>query len=153
MGELRIQNMKVGEKYVSSTRKMVTKTDVETFCTISGMLEPLFLSDDFVKSDERWKKMGLKGAVVPGQLTYAIMLGNLASDGLLKDVIVQLGGNNIRWPAACYQYDILRTEGEITGSRTTKAGDSVIVDYHWQLKNQNDVVVIEGDNTCMFRKK
>lgn len=152
MGQLRIQNMKVGDKYVTPAR-MVTKTDVETFCSITGMLHSLFLSDDYVKSDEASQKLGLRGSVVPGQLSYAIMLGNLARDQIIDDVIVQLGANNVRWPAAAYPYDMLRTEIEITGSRTTKAGDSVIVDYRWQVKNQNDAVVIEGDNTCMFKKK
>jgi len=144
--------MKVGDKYVTPAR-MVTKTDVETFCSITGMLHSLFLSDDYVKSDEASQKLGLRGSVVPGQLSYAIMLGNLARDQIIDDVIVQLGANNVRWPAPAYPYDMLRTEIEITGSRITKAGDSVIVDYRWQVKNQNDAVVIAGDNTCMFKKK
>jgi len=152
MGELRIQNMKVGEKHVTSA-KMVTRTDVDTFCSASGMLHPIFLSDDYVKSDEASQKIGLKGSVVPGQLTYAIMLGNLARERIIEDVIVQLGSNDVRWPAPAYPYDMLRTEIEITNNRTTKAGDSVIVDYNWQVKNQNDAVVIEGKNTCMFKKK
>ena len=152
MGQLRIQNMKVGDKYVTPAR-MVTRTDVETFCSITGMMHSLFLSDDYVKSDEASQKLGLRGSVVPGQLSYAIMLGNLACDQIIDDVIVQLGANNVRWPAPAYPYDMLRTEIEITGSRITKAGNSVIVDYRWQVKNQNDAVVIEGDNTCMFKKK
>jgi len=44
MGDLRIQNMKVGDKFVSPSR-VVMATDIETFCNISGMLHPLFLSD------------------------------------------------------------------------------------------------------------
>lgn len=152
MGQLRMQNMKVGDKYVTPAR-IVTRTDVETFCSITGMMHSLFLSDDYVKSDEASQKLGLRGSVVPGQLSYAIMLGNLVRDQIIDDVIVQLGANNVRWPAPAYPYDMLRTEIEITGSRTTKAGDSVIVDYIWQVKNQNDAVVIEGNNTCMFKKK
>jgi len=152
MGQLRIQKMKVGDKYVSSA-KLVTKTDKEIFCSVSGMMHSLFLSDDYVKSDEASQKIGLQASVVPGQLSYAIMLGNLVRDRILDDVIVQLGSNNVRWPAPAYAYDMLRTEIEITGNRITKAGDSVIVDYIWQVKNQNDAVVIEGINTCMFRNK
>ena len=98
MGALRIQKMKVGDKYVSSSR-MVSRTEVETFCSVTGMGSPLFLSDEYVKSDEDKQKMGLKGSLVPGQLSYAIMLGNLGRDQILADVIAQLGANNIRWPA------------------------------------------------------
>jgi acyl dehydratase len=59
----------------------------------------------------------------------------------------------VKWPAPAYPYDMLRIEIEITGNRTTKTGDAVIVDYRWEVKNQNDAVVIEGNNTCMFKKK
>jgi len=76
----------------------------------------------------------------------------LLRDGTLDDVIVQLGANDIRWTAAAYPYDMLRTEIEITGNRVTKEG-RVIVDYDWQVKNQNDVVVVEGKNTCMFKRE
>ena len=152
MGQLRIQNMKVGDKYVTPAR-IITKTDVETFCSITGMMHPLFLSDDYIKSDEASQKIGLQASVVPGQLSYAIMLGNLLRDQIIDDVIVQLGSNNVKWPAPAYPYDMLRTEIEITGNRTTKTGDAAIVDYKWEVKNQNDVVVIDGNNTCMFRKK
>jgi len=151
MARLPIQNMKVGEKHVTPSR-MVTKTDIETFCSVTGMIHPVFLSDQYVKSDEESQKIGLKGSVVPGQLSYAIMLGNLLRDETLDDVIVQLGANNIRWTAPIYPYDMLRTEIEITGNRVTKEGRA-IVDYNWQVKNQNDVVVVEGNNTCMFKKK
>ncbi len=151
MARLPIQNMKVGEKHVTPAR-MVTKTDIEAFCSVTGMIHPLFLSDQYVKSDEESQKIGLKGSVVPGQLLYAIMLGNLLRDGTIDDVIVQLGANNIRWTAPAYPYDMLRTEIEITGNRVSKEGRA-IVDYNWQVKNQNDVVVVEGKNTCMFKKK
>lgn len=151
MARLAIQNMKVGEKHVSPAR-MVTKTDIEIFCSVTGMIHPLFLSDQFVASDEESQKIGIKGSVVPGQLSYAIMLGNLLRDGTLDDVIVQLGANDIRWTAPAYPYDMLRTEIEITGNRVTKEGRA-IVDYNWQVKNQNDVVVVEGKNTCMFKEK
>jgi len=144
--------MKVGDRYVS-TERMVTKTEVEIFCSVTDMRHPLFLSDDYIKSDEASQKIGLKGSVVPGQLSYSIMLGNLMRDGLLDDVVVQLGANDVRWPAPAYPYDRFGTEIEITGNKTTKSGDRIIVDYRWQLKNQRQDIVIEGNNTCMFKKK
>jgi len=151
MEKLRLQRMKVGDTYVSPSR-MVSRTDVETFCNVTGMKAPLFLSDDYVKSDEESKKFGLKGSILPGQLTYAVFFACLGSEGLVDDVIMQLGANDLRWPAPAYPYDSLRAEVEVIGNRTTKAGN-IVVDYKWQVKNQNDVVVMEATNTCMFRNK
>ena len=146
MTELRIQRMKVGEKFATPAR-MVTRTDIEHFCSLTGMMDPLFLSDEHVKTDEeRNRIVKLEGALIPGQLSYSIFMGNLVSSHILDDVIVQLGTTNLRWPAPAYHYDMLKTEIEITGNKTTKAG-SIIVDFDWWLKNQHDQVVCEGHNT------
>jgi hypothetical protein len=47
----------------------------------------------------------------------------------------------------------LRTEIEITGNRVSKSGTQVIIDYNWAVKNQHDIVVEQGVNTCMFKNK
>ena len=150
MAELRIQHMKVGDKFVTPA-KIVTKTDVETFCTITGMITPTFVSDAFIKSSELHQAMGIKGPLVPGQLQIGIFMGNLVQSRILDDAIIQLGTSNVRYAAPVYAYDMLRTEIEITGNRVAKSGDRVIVDYKWEVKNQDDVTVIQGDNTCMFK--
>jgi acyl dehydratase len=80
-----------------------------------------------------------------------IFLGNLITDGLLDDVIFQLGTNNVKYLAPVYPYDMLRTEIEITGNRVSKSGTQVIVDYTWAVKNQSDITVEQGENTCMFK--
>ena len=150
MGSLRIQHMKVGEKFVSSSR-MVTRTEIENFCAVTGMKLPVFASDEWIKASAEHQAMGIKGSVAPGQFAMAIFLGNLITDGLLDDVIFQLGTDKVKYLAPVYPYDTLRTEIEITGNRASKSGTQVIVDYKWAVKNQHDVVVEQGENTCMFK--
>lgn len=150
MAELRIQHMKVGEKFATSPR-VVTRTDIENFCNATGMRLPLFLSDAWVKSSEAHQELGLKGSIAPGQLAMSVFLGNLVGAGLLDDVVVQLATNNVKYAAPVYPSDMLRTEIEITGNRLTKSGKQAIVDYKWAVKNQDNVTVIQGDNTCMFK--
>ena len=146
MTELRIQKMNVGDRFVTDPQ-IITKSDVESFCSLAGMKHPLFLSDQYVQTDEeRGKVIKLESALIPGQLSFAIFMGNLLTSHILDDVIVQLGTNNLKWPAPAYHYDSLRTEIEIIDKRTTKAG-SIIVDFDWWVKNQNDSVVCEGHNT------
>lgn len=150
MGELRIQHMKVGDRFVSAPR-VVTRTDIESFCAATGMVHPLFASNEWVKSSEAHQALGFKGSIAPGQLAQAVFLGNLVAAGLLDDVIAQLGTNNVKYLAPVYPYDMLRTEIEITGNRVSKSGKQVIVDYKWAVKNQDDVIVEQGENTCMFK--
>ena len=151
MGNLRIQHMKVGDKYVTSSR-IVTRTEIENFCAATGMKLPVFASDEWVKASPEHQALGVKGSVAPGQFAMAIFLGNLITDGLLDDVIVQLGTDKVKYLAPVYPYDTLRTEIEITGNRVSKSGTQVIVDYKWAVKNQNGVIVEQGENTCMFKK-
>ena len=150
MGNLRSQHMKVGDKYVTSSR-IVTRTEIENFCAATGMKLPIFASDEWVKASPEHQALGVKGSVAPGQFAMAIFLGNLITDGLLGDVIVQLGTDKVKYLAPVYPYDTLRTEIEITGNRVSKSGTQVIVDYKWAVKNQNDVIVEQGENTCMFK--
>ena len=150
MGNLRIQHMKVSDKYVTSSR-IVTRTEIENFCAATGMKLPVFASDEWVKASPEHQALGVKGSVAPGQFAMAVFLGNLITDGLLDDVIVQLGTDKVKYLAPVYPYDTLRTEIEITGNRVSKSGTQVIVDYKWAVKNQNDVIVEQGENTCMFK--
>ncbi|MFH2075515.1 MAG: MaoC family dehydratase [Pseudomonadota bacterium] len=150
MGNLRIQHMKVGDKYVTSSR-IVTRTEIENFCAATGMKLPVFASDEWVKASPEHQALGVKGSVAPGQFAMAIFLGNLITDGLLDDVIVQLGTDKVKYLAPVYPYDTLRTEIEITGNRVSKSGTQVIINYKWAVKNQADVIVEQGENTCMFK--
>ena len=150
MTEQRIQRLNIGDKIVTPPR-VITKSDIETFCAITGMVSPLFSSDAYVKSSKVHQEIGLKGAMAPGQLVMGIMMGNVVLTGAISDVIVQLATNNVKYTAPVYAYDLLRTEAEIMGKRVTKAGDRVIIDWKWEVKNQDNVTVIQGDNTCMFQ--
>jgi acyl dehydratase len=57
----------------------------------------------------------------------------------------------VKYLAPVYPYDTLRREIEITGSRVPKSGTQVIFNYTWVVKNQADVIVEQGENTCMFK--
>lgn len=142
--------MKVGDKFVSSSR-IITRTEIDNFCAATGMKLPVFASDEWIKASPEHQSMGIKGSVAPGQFAMAIFLGNLITDGLLDDVIFQLGTDKVKYLAPVYPYDTLRTEIEITGNRVSKSGTQVIVDYKWAVKNQHAVVVEQGENTCMFK--
>ena len=147
MSEMRLQRMEIGDKYVTSSH-IVTTTDVEQFCTLAGMKLPIFLSDEYVKSDEeRGKIVKLQGAIIPGQLSFAFFMGSVVSAHLVDDVIVQMATDRLKWPNPAYHYDELRTEIEITNKKTIKSGDAIVIEFDWRVKNQNDLVVCEGHNT------
>ena len=151
MAEVRIQRMKAGERFTTRPR-VVTSSDIEVFCTLSGMVHPLFMSDSYISGDKYARALGFAGRLAPGQLLLSLMMGLLVNSGILDDVVVQLGINNVKFTAPCYAYDTVQTEIEIAGNRETKSGDRVIVDYKWQLVKEDHRPVVTGENTCMLKK-
>ena len=132
----------VGYKYTTGTR-FVTPTELDTFCDITGLRVDVFLRDDVAKT------LGLEGRTVPGVFIMAILLALLCEIGLLSDGIF-LGTNNVRFGVPVRPYDRLRAEGELLNKKVTSKGDRVVVTYSWFVRNQDDDVVAQGENTAIL---
>ncbi|MBA7684802.1 hypothetical protein ES703_93215 [subsurface metagenome] len=131
----------VGYKYTTGTR-FITATEVDIFCDISGMRADVFISDEVAKAS------GARGRVVPGPLLMGIVFGLLGETGLTSSGML-LGVNNTKFNVLVYPYDEVRLEGEILNKKVTSKGDRVIVTYSWSMRNQDDVVVAQGENACI----
>mgnify|MGYP001132004977 CR=1 FL=1 len=132
----------VGYKFTTGTR-FITATELDTFCDISGMRAEMFLSDEAAKA------YGARGRFVPGVFLLGVLLGLLRETGLITGGLF-LGTNNTRFDVPVCPYDKLRAEGELLNRRLTSKGDRVLVTYSWFMKNQDDVVVAQGENICIF---
>ena len=47
-------------------------------------------------------------------------------------------------------YDSLAIEGEVLYRRVTSRGDRVVVTFSTSVRNQNDVVVLQGETTELY---
>lgn len=141
-----MQDLEVGEKF-STGKKIVSQTDVEIYCTLSGDNHPLFLNDEFAT------KVGLnfKKRIVPGILTFAYAVGLMIQTGRFHDVVAHVSTEKLRFKAPVYIGDIIQAHVEILDKKEAKE-DKVLVTYKWNVTNQNGEIVAEGINTCMFRK-
>jgi len=128
----------IGEKYVGSATRLVTATELDMFCDITGMRGDVFLNDEAAKS------MGMKSRVLPGAMSLAILFSLL---GEFLGPAIFTGLNNLRLLAPVCPYDRLRAEAEVLGKKETSKGDRVFVTYSWTLKNQDAVTVAQGENT------
>lgn len=140
-----IQNTEVGDKFVTKSR-VITKTDLELYAICTGDTHPMFLSE------ERAKAFGWKTQLVPGPLTFSIAVGLLIQSGFISDVIAFLGMDKVRFNAPVYPYNSIRVEAIVISKKKAKKGNW-ICNYKWQIKNQNEIVVAEGENTCMFKPR
>jgi len=138
MEEKQLVDRDSGDKYVSSKTRLVTATELDIFCDITGMRGDAFLSDEVAKS------YGLKSRVLPGAMSLAVLFS------LIEDVLqgaMFTGLSNLKLLAPVHPYDRLKAEAEVVSKKETSKGDRVFVTYSWTLKNQDDVAVAQGDNT------
>ena len=138
MAEKRLADREIGEKYVGSGARLITSTELDIFCDITGMRGDAFLSDEAARS------MGMKSRVLPGAMSLAILFSLL---GEFLGPAIFTGLNNLRLLAPVSPYDKLRAEAEVLGRKVTSKGDRVFVTYAWTLINQDAVTVAQGENT------
>lgn len=137
MSRKAIGDLNVGDKYRGETR-IVTGTELDMFCTIAGLRLDAFLND------ETAKELGFKGRVVPGSFIFALVFGLL---GEQLEGHIHVGTNNMKVLNPLYPYDRVRVEGEIVNKKEASKGDRVFVTWSWAVKNQDDVVISQGENT------
>ena len=138
MTEKRLADRDIGEKYVGGATRLVTATELDMFCDITGMRGDVFLNDEAAKS------MGMKSRVLPGAMSLAILMSLL---GEFLGPAIFTGLTNLRLLAPVCPYDRLSAEAEVLGKKETSKGDRVFVTYSWTLKNQDEVTVAQGENT------
>lgn len=137
MAEKLVADRNVGDKFRGGSR-VITGTELDMFCTISGMRLDAFLNDEAARS------LGFKARVVPGPFVFAVVFGLL---GELLNGHVHVGTDNMKVLAPLYLYDRVRVEGEVLRRKESSKGDRVFVTWLWAVKNQDDVVIAQGENT------
>jgi acyl dehydratase len=138
MAEKPLADRVIGEKYVSDETRLITPTELDMFCNVTGMRGDAFLSDEAARA------FGMKSRLLPGAMSLAILFSLL---GKFLGNAIFTGLNNLRLLAPVYPYDKLSAETEVLGKKETSKGDRVFVTYSWTLKNQDGVTVAQGENT------
>ena len=138
----RLSDKAVGDKFETLSR-MITPTEVDLFCDVTGMRADIFL-------DERAARAaGNRGRVVPGVMLLATVLALVSANGFL-DGAMFLGVKDSVFKNPACPYDTLRVEGEVTERRVTSRGDRIIMSYSWTLLKQENNVMVQGINSCML---
>ncbi len=126
--------------------KPLTGTEVDLVSQLSGMDLPAFLDDQAAK------KWGFKCRVVPGAYLLSCVIGLLVRQGFLVDA-VWAALNDVSFKNPAYPGDIIHVENKVLNKKANSKRNSGFITYRWTLKNQDDLVLVEGTNTCMFPMK
>jgi acyl dehydratase len=128
------QELPEGTTFKTSTRT-VTETDLITFITWAGIVNPLFTDARFSMEVE-----GYKGRLVPGMITYCFSEGLIAQTGVMRGTgIAMLGASHLKHVGPVFVGDTLHAVVEVVGSRaSSKPGRGVV---------SSDITVVNQDGT------
>jgi len=139
------EELNQGDK-ITTRRRVVTGTDIDTFAIMTGAINPLFLEDAFAK------KLGFKGRIAPGILTLALATGLQYATGLFDDIIAFLGIDKLKFLATVNPGDTIWAEAEVIAKKEID-GERGIVNFRWLVKNQEDKPTLEAETTFMLKRK
>jgi acyl dehydratase len=127
----------MGEKFEGGS-KTITGEELDKFCQMANLGLEVFLKDEAAMA------MGFKKRVVPGGFLFSLVFGLL---GDLLDGHIHVGTEKLKVIAPVHPDDTVKVDVEIVDKKTSSKGDKVFVTWGWALRNQDDVVVIQGENT------
>ena len=137
MNETRMADGNIGDKFVGSTR-VITRTELDLFCTICGLRLDPFLIDDAAK------KMGFKGSMVPGPFLFTLAFGLL---GELLEGLVHVGTEKLKVLSPVYLNEKIHVETEILDKKESSGSGKRFLTWAWAIKKDDGSVSIQGVNT------
>jgi acyl dehydratase len=144
---LSFDDHKIGATYQTLGRT-ISETDIVNFVNTVGLIEPLFMDMEYVKTQSVF---GTRAA--PGTLTFAISEGLVIQTGLIHGVAMAWLGGEVKVIAPVLAGDTIRVEVEIADKRETKKADRGIVTYKHRVLNQRGETVMELRLQRMIRRK
>lgn len=137
------EDLKEGQ--VLTTRKrVVTSTDIDIFATMTGAVNPLFLSKDYAVSAK------MRDRVAPGILTVGLMFGSLYPLGLFDNIVALTGIDKLRFLLPVFPGDTIESKVVVESKKETSKPDRGIVIFHATCTNQESAKVLEGELTFLF---
>ncbi len=145
-GGLTWQELPVGSTFRTSTRT-VTETDLITFITWAGIVNPLFTDARYSQQVE-----GYRGRLVPGMVTYCFAEGLIAQTGVMRGTgIAMLGLSELRHTGAVFVGDTVHAAVTVTVSRPSRQPGRGVVTTKVEVLNQRDAVILEYYPTRLIR--
>jgi len=139
------EELNKGDK-ITTKQRVVTETDIDMFAIMTGATNPIFIQDEVAK------KLGFKGRIAPGALTFALTMGLFYGAGLFDHLVAFLGIDKLKFLAAVNPSDTIWCEAEVMGKKEIR-GERGIVNLKWVVKNQEKEAVLETETTFMLQKK
>jgi acyl dehydratase len=136
------------DQIFESNGRTITETDLTFFSMLSGDWNPIHANAEFAKATRYGQR------VVHGTLGIAIATGMLHELGIFdRSVIAMLGFRNWVFRAPLFVGDTIRLKLTILDTEPGRSGRSGRVGRRFQLLNQKDELVQEGESDVLILTK
>jgi acyl dehydratase len=131
------EDLKVGMRF-RTHRRTIREADLAAFVALTGLTEELFT-------------VAAAPQLVPGALVYSFAEGLLLPS--MQDTGLAFLGATLDVKAPTHVDDTVYVECAVLEARLTSKGDRGLVRFLNQVRNQNDVVVLEYNPLRLLKKK
>jgi acyl dehydratase len=131
----------VGDTIAHPITRTVTETDNVLISTLTHNPQPLHLDAEYARGTEFGRPL------VNSCFTFSLAVGVSVGETTLGTLVVNLGYDEMRFPAPVFVGDTLRIESEVTDLRTSKSRPNAgIVTWEHRAINQ------KGETVCTFKR-
>lgn len=136
----------VGQEFVSGGRT-VTEADVVAFAGLSGDYNPLHIDKSFAE------KTPFGQRIAHGMLSVSISTGLGQTLGIFEGTTMALMGQNFEYKRPVFFGDTIRLKLTVANTKASSKGGKGVVTFQSDILNQDDVAVITGSWTVLFRDR
>lgn len=136
----------VGQDFVSGGRT-VTEADVVAFAGLSGDYNPLHIDKSFAEKTPFGKR------IAHGMLSVSISTGLGQTLGIFEGTTMALMGQTFEYKRPVFFGDTIRLKLTVVSTKPSSKGGKGVVTFQSDILNQDDVAVITGSWTVLFRDR
>ena len=140
------EDFRPGQRFESGVRE-VTEDDLARFTDVSG--DAALIHTDA----EVARQAGFKSPIAHGPLGIAVIFGLLHDTQLVERTAIAMVDLDWRFTAPVFVGDALRYEMTITRCRRTATRPAGVVNRHFRLINQDNLVVQEGSSAFLVQAR
>ncbi|MBE0644561.1 MAG: MaoC family dehydratase [Bacteroidetes bacterium] len=126
-------------------KRTVTARELDAFLDIAGLHLPMFLHD------EGAREVGHPRRLVTGPMILAVALGLVRAHGWFDQVVAVVEFNEMRFLKAVHPEDTLQAHITVVETRPTRDPGRGLVLLAFEIRNQNDIIVLEMKGRYLFR--
>ncbi|MFV0313670.1 MAG: MaoC/PaaZ C-terminal domain-containing protein [Anaerotignum sp.] len=139
-----LEDFEVGAKFYTQSRT-ITETDIVNFAALSGDYTMLHTSEEYAKTTIHG------GRIAHGLLTLSVSSGLIILSGLLEGTAQAYMGSKVKFLFPVRAGDTIHTVTEVVNVHKSKRQYMGVITVINRTLNQNDVVVLEQEDTVMIK--